>query len=274
MKTYSIPQLKKLSKEQGYKLAALENATGKRLQSFNKLTTKIDTQLSTIQSRLQSEIYEDGIYTILLSRTINNMQDPDRYQIVKGVLKPEDIKVTISEAVIPKAHEVLTWEGALKMQQEIADLRGQVQQLKFENNLLQSELDSIDENDNLSEGNQSNPTELKSGTQTFLSETLPSLLPILDKYFEQEDKKLDLKKMELAARTKTRSQAQPIRKPIQVGSQEHLNIIEHYYKTKQEDKLDKELDRLEAANEPLYIEVCKNLGIITDEEEEEEEEQN
>ena len=69
MKTYSINQLKKLAKEQGYKLAALENQTGKRLQSFNKLTTKVDTQLNTIATRLQSEIYEDGIYTILLSRT-------------------------------------------------------------------------------------------------------------------------------------------------------------------------------------------------------------
>lgn len=273
MKTYSITQLKKLAKEQGYKLAALENSTGKRLQSFNKLTTKIDTQLTTISNRLKSEIYEDGIYTILLSRTINNMQDPDRYEIVKGILKPENIAVTISEQVTPKAHEVLTWEGALKMQQEIADLRGQVQQLKFENNLLQSELDSIDETEtDLAEGTQ-HPTELKSGTQTFLSETLPSLLPILDKYFEQEDKKLDLKKMELAAKTKTR--VQPIRKPIVTGSQEHLNIIEHYYKTNNEEKFDKELDKLEAYSEPLYIEVCKKLGIVIEnEEEEEQEEQN
>ena len=266
MKTYSIIQLKKLAKEQGYKLAALEDNTGKRVQSFNKLTTKVDTQLNTISSRLKSEIYADGIYYVLLSRTINNCQEPDRYEIVKGVLTPEKIPVPVSETIVhTKAQEVLTWESALKMQQEIADLKGQIQQLKFENNLLQSELDSIDESE-LSEGGSSNPTELKSGTQTFLSETLPSFLPILDKYFEQEDKKLELKKMELSARTKQK--VQPLRKPIQVGSQEHLNIIEHYYKIKS-DKLDKELDRLEEVNEPLYIEVCKKLGIVIEEEEEE-----
>ena len=270
MKTYSIQQLKKLSKEQGYKLAALENNTGKRVQSFNKLTTKIDTQLNTISTRLQSEIYPDGIYYVLLSRTINNCQEPDRYEIVKGVLTPEKIPVPINETIVhTKAQEVLTWESALQMQKEIAELKSEVQRLKFENNLLQSELDSIDENE-LSEGGSNNATELKSGTQTFLSETLPSFLPILDKYFDQEDKKLELKKMELAARTKQK--IQPLRKPIIVGSQEHLNIIEHYYKTKSP-KLDKELDRLEEVNEPLYIEVCKTLGIVIEGEEEEEEEE-
>ena len=270
MKTYSITQLKKLAKEQGYKLAALEDSTGKRIQSFNKLTTKIEPQLNTILNRLKSEIYEDGIYNVLLSRTINNCQEPDKYQVVKGTLKPAIIPV-ISEQPTPKAAEVLTWEGALKMQQEIADLKGQVQQLKFENNLLQSELDNIDESD-LGEGtDQSNPTELKSGTQTFLSETLPSLLPILDKYFEQEDKKLDLKKLELAAKARKASRPQPVRKPIEIGSQEHLKIIEFYFTNKQQDKLDRELDKLEAHNESIYLQVCKALGIEIEEEEEEQE---
>lgn len=278
MKTYSINQLKKLAKEQGYKLAALENQTGKRLQSFNKLTTKVDTQLNTIATRLQSEIYEDGIYTILLSRTINNMQDPDRYQILKGQLKPEHVEIKEAPPILStKAEEVLTWSSALAMQQQISNLTAEVRQLKFENNLLQSQLDAMEEEDNnLSESPGQN-TELKSGTQTFLSETLPSLLPVLDRFFDQEDKKLELKKMELAARTKSRIKQQPIRKPIEVGSQEHLNIIEHYFNTKQEQKLDKELDKLEAVNEALYLEVCKRLGFEVEpgqEEEEEEEEGN
>lgn len=258
MKTYSINQLKKLSKEQGYKLAALENATGKRLQSFNKLTTKVDTQLSTIESRLKSEIYEDGIYTVLLSRTINNMQDPDRYQIIKGALKPDHVEIKEATPIVhTKAEEVLTWASALQMQQQISNLTAEVRQLKFENNLLQSQLDAVEDNE-LSEGTET-PGELKSGTQTFLSETLPSFLPIIDRYFDQEDKKLELKKLELLA--KKNAVKNPIRKPIEVGSQEHLNIIQHYFTTNQTDKLDRELDKLEQANEPLYLEVCKQLGF-------------
>lgn len=275
MKTYSINQLKKLSKEQGYKLAALENATGKRLQSFNKLTTKIDTQLSTIESRLKSEIYEDGVYTILLSRTINNMQDPDRYQILKGVLKPEHIAETTPTPILnTKAEEVLTWSSALSMQQQISNLTAEVRQLKFENNLLQSQLDAMEEEETSLADSPGGATELKSGTQTFLSETLPSFLPIIDRYFDQEDKKLELKKLELSAKARAKQATQRIRKPIEVGSQEHMNIIEHYFNTKQEQKLDKELDRLEAVNEALYLEVCKKLGFEVEPGKEEEEEQN
>lgn len=277
MKTYSINQLKKLAKEQGYKLAALENATGKRLQSFNKLTTKVDTQLNTISTRLQSEIYEDGIYTILLSRTINNMQDPDRYQIVKGKLTPEHLEEKPNPVILtPKAEEVLTWSSALAMQQQISNLTAEVKQLRFENNLLQSQLDAMEDEDNSLADSPGGATELKSGTQTFLSETLPSFLPIIDRYFDQEDKKLELKKLELAAKARAKQATQRIRKPIEVGSQEHMNIIEHYFNTKQEEKLDKELDRLEQVNEALYLEVCKKLGfeVGPGEEEEEEEEQN
>lgn len=271
MKTYSINQLKKLSKEQGYKLAALENQQGKRLQAFNKLTTKVDTQLNTIATRLSSEIYEDGIYCILLSRTINGMTDADRYNIIKGELKPNHIELKETPIIHAKAEEVLTWASALSMQQQISNLTAEVKQLKFENNLLQSQLDALeeDDSDNLSQGTNSNLNEItKSPTLSFLSETIPSLLPIIDKYFEQEDKKLQLKELELKAK---KTPLNPIRKPIEVGTQAHLNIIEHYYTTNQDDKLSRELDKLEKFNNALYLEVCKKLNIDIEEEEEEEE---
>ena len=270
MKTYSNNQLKKLIKEQGYKLAALENQQGKRLQAFNKLITKCETQLNTIAQRLQSEIYEDGIYCILLSRTINGMQDADRYNIIKGELKPEHIELKEPPIIHTKAEEVLTWSSALQMQQQISNLTAEVKQLKFENNLLQSQLDAMDEEeDNLSENTNSNLNEItKSPTLSFLSETIPSLLPIVDKYFEQEERKLKLKELELQMK---KAPATPIRKPIQIGSQNHLNIIEHYFKTNQDDKLSKELDKLEQFNFALYQEVCKKLNIEIEEEDEQNE---
>lgn len=266
MKTYSITQLKKLSKEQGYKMAALENSEGKRLQTFNTINVKIDTQLQTISNRLSSEIYPDGIYTVLLCRSIHNRQDPDRYQIVKGVLKKEEIKVETPIVLEQKAAEVLTWEGALKMQQEISNLKSEVQTLKFENNLLQSELDNIEENEGLAEGEQKT-ADLKSGAQTFLSETVPQFLPLLDRFFDMEEKKLNLRQMEIQSKRRPQ-QAQ--RKPIVIGSQDHLNIIEHYYNKNDNDKLSAELDKLEKNCPDIYLQVCKKLNIDIEEEEEEE----
>ena len=265
MKTYSIVQLKKLSKEQGYKFAALENSQGKRLQSFNTMNVKIDTQLQTISNRLASEIYEDGIYTILLCRTIHTRQDPDRYQVVKGVLKKEEIPISAPIVLEQKAAEVLTWEGALKMQQEISNLKSEVQTLKFENNLLQSELDNIEDSEGLAEGEQKT-ADLKSGAQTFLSETIPQFLPLLDRFFDMEEKKLNLRQLEIQSKRKPQ-QAQ--RKPIQIGSQDHLNIIEHYYNTDQDDKLSAELDKLEQKAPDIYLQVCKKLNIDIEQETEE-----
>lgn len=265
MKTYSIPQLKKLAKEQGYKLAALENNQSERLQSFNNLKTTLDKHLNVITSRLNSELYPDGLYYVLLAQSINKTKAPDRYPVVKGVLKPEHLEEKPTVTIIEKpAENVLTWSSALEMQAKISELTGRVKQLEFENNLLQSELDAIEEAEE-TEG----LSEAKSGTQMFLSETLPSLMPILDRYFQNEDKKLDLERLKL--QQKTKSKIQPQRKPIQVGSQEHLNIIEHYYNTKQDDKLSRELDRLEQANPELYKQVCTQLGFEFEEEEEEEE---
>ena len=264
MKTYSITQLKKLSKEQGYKFAACENSQGKRLQSFNTMNVKIDTQLQSISNRLNSEIYEDAIYTILLCRTINTRTDPDRYQVVKGVLKKEEIPINTPIVLEQKAAEVLTWEGALKMQQEISNLKSEVQTLKFENNLLQSELDNIEENEGLAEGEQKT-ADLKSGAQTFLSETIPQFLPLLDRFFDMEEKKLNLRKLEIEK--KQTKQAQ--RKPIIIGSQDHLNIIEHYYNKNDEEKLAAELDKLEMKFPDIYMQVCKKLDIEIDEETEE-----
>lgn len=265
MKTYTINNLKQISKEQGYKLAALENSQGERLQSFNNLKTKIDTHLNTITSRLKSELYPDGVYYVCMAQSINKTKAPDKYPVVKGQLKPEHLaehKPVVT--VIEKQENVLTWESALAMQKQISDLQGQVTQLKFENNLLQSELDNLDDDDNsgLNEGN-----EVKA-PNSFLSETIPSMLPILDRYFDLEEKKLNLQQLKFQQKQRP---ASPLRKPITVGSQEHLNIIEHYYNTKQEGKLDAELDKLEAANEELYKQVCVKLGIVDEEEEEQNE---
>lgn len=267
MKTYSIAELKRLSKEQGYKLAALENNQSERLQSFNNLKTKIDSHLNVIASRLKSELYPDGIYYVLMAQSINKTKSPDRYPITKGVLKPEHLEEKAPVTIVTKAESVLTWDSALSMQKQISDLTAEVTRLKFENNLLQSELDNIEDNED-NEG----LSETKSGTQMFLSETLPSLMPVLDRWFQHEDKKLDLERLKL--QQKTKSNIKPQRKPIVVGSQEHLNIIEHYYNTTQDDKLSRELDRLEAANFDLYKQVCEKLKIDIEEEEEEEEGQN
>lgn len=256
MKTYSIKELRDIAKQQGYTIGCLENSQGEKIQSNNNPSKKLDAHFTTITNRLKSDLFPDGIYYVCLATSINKSKNPDKYPIAKGKLKPEHLeenKPTVT--LIEKQENVLTYAAALEYQQKISNLTAEVTQLKFENNLLQSELDEL--RDDMENGlSDAEP----SGAKTFMDETLPSMIPMIDKYFEHEDKKLRLKELEL--KLKFKQQKPQVRKrPIVAGSQEHLNIIEFYHKNKLQDKLDAQLDKLEDANYELYCQVCDKLGI-------------
>jgi len=266
MKTYTIKELKTLSTQQGYKLAALENSKGERVQPFNKITVSLTKQFDTITNRLKSDLFDDGLYYVLLSQSISKSKNADRYPIVKGKLTADDLKEHTNPVNIihtKPAQEVLTYEAALNYQQTISDLKNEISLLKLERtNLMEQLQEALDENE-LSEDNKGTGENMM---QTFLKEAMPSVMPVLDRYFDLEEKKLNL--LELRAGKKpaqrttnfTRPQ-QEKRIPIVTGSQQHLELIELYYKKDLDDKLGLELDKLEAHDVELYKKVCEKLGI-------------
>lgn len=264
MKTYTIKDLKTLSTQQGYKLAALENSKGERVQPFNKITVSLTKQFDTITNRLKSDLFDDGLYYVLLSQSISKSKNADRYPIVKGKLTADDLKEHTNPVNIihtTPAQEVLTYEAALNYQQTISDLKNEISLLKLERtNLMEQLQEALDENE-LSENTQ--PSE--NMMQTFLKEAMPSVMPVLDRYFDLEEKKLNL--LELKANKKPTQQKTVFRPqtekriPIVTGSQQHLELIELYYKKDLDDKLGLELDKLEAHDFELYKKVCEKLGI-------------
>jgi len=273
MKTYTIKELKELSRTQGYKLAALEDNQGKRLQPFNRYDVTLNKQLDTIMNRLGADLFANGVYYVLLSENINKSKNPDRYAIVKGKLTAAQLQEEKNPVTIIQSptQEVLSWEAALSYQNQISELKSQVKNLELENAYLQEQLDSVPE---LSEGADKPDTSFGK----YLSDAMPSITPILDRYFDIEEKKLDLQKMKMQGVKKPiqrPGQKQPgqnqQRKPIEVGTQGHMNLIEHYFNTEQDDKLNLELDKLFEYDEELYNKVCDKLGIESEEEEEEEE---
>lgn len=267
MKTYSIKQLKSIATQQGYKLAALENSKGERIQPFNKMTVAINKQLDTITNRLTADLFDDGVYYVLMAQNINKSKSADRYPTVKGKLNPDDLKEPIQTqpiTIVHPAQEVLTYEAALNYQQTISDLKNEIALLKLERTSLQEQLqEALDENELSGE-------EMKSSNfQTFLKEALPSVTPILDRYFDLEEKKLNLLQLKQERkplqRTNSREQHKKVI-PIKTGSQQHLELIELYYNKKMDDKLSTELDKLEDFDFELYKQVCDKLGIEIEEE--------
>ena len=264
MKTYNIKQLKTLANQQGYKLAALENSKGERLQPFNNIKVVINKQLDTITNRLMSELFDDGVYYVLMASTINKTKSADRYPIIKGNINPNEIKEdkTNPITIVHSPEQVLTYQAALDYQQTISDLKNEIALLKLERtNLLEQLQEALDENE-LSENTA--PTE--NIMQTFLKEAMPSVTPILDRYFDLEEKKLNLLELKATRKPLQRQTNNTIRQPqkkihIVTGSQQHLELIEMYYKKQMDDKLGAELDKLEDFNFELYKKVCDKLGI-------------
>jgi hypothetical protein len=283
MKTYNWTQLKNLVKEQSYKMAALQNQQGERIVPFNaykKNTTNLDAQFNLFQTRLKNEMNPDGVYFVLLAHSINHAKDAHPYAIVKGKVKPEDLAeaekkalpLTQAVTIVQPGENVLSWEKAVEMNKTIADQAAKIAQLEFEIKALNQSIADYESEEGLSE------PEPVSNTVTFFKEALPSLSAMADRFFNLEEKKLDLKVLELQNKGSSKSNGHAAkdtsgakRKPIVPGTQDHLNLIEHYFNTDQDEKRDAELDKLQAVNPKLYQDVLKTLELEEEEEEEEEE---
>lgn len=257
MKTYSIQELKKISQEQGYKICSLENSQGEKIQPFNVPTkAKLTQHLDTITNRLKTDLYPDGLYYIVLNTYVANSKGAKKFPIVKGTYTDTELKeqtVLIPKLIPTQSHEVLTWDSALKLHQELTDLKSEVKQLQYENNLLQQQLEEIEDVEPLNEGLQQN------SIISFLKETIPSFMPIVEKHFELEEKKLNLEHLKLNNTVNLKKSNTRIK--IIPGSQNHLNLIEHYFNTNQDEKLNIELDKLQNINQDLYKNVCDKLDI-------------
>ena len=264
MKTYSIQELKKISQEQGYKICSLENAQGEKIQPFNVPTkTTLVKHLDTITNRLKTDLYPDGLYYIVLNTYVANSKNSKKFPIVKGILNPEELKEQSKPVttIIQQSHEVLTWDSAMKLHQELVELKSEVKRLEYENNLLQQQLEELEtESESLEDAPAGN------SILSYLKETIPSLMPIVDKHFELQERRLLLEELKLSKAPHTPPQQ---KKPLQrtkivAGTQNHLNLIEHYFNTDNETRLNEELDKLQNVSEQLYNDVCKKLGIEID----------
>jgi len=263
MKHYTPTEIKAAVKQQNYKTAALENNKGERIQHFNSTkTSNINKQLDLIHKRLQSDIFDDGIYYILMATSIVNQKKPDKYPIIKGkfnqsMLNDNEQKHQI--IVQSPSQDVLSWEAALSYQNQISQLTSEVNRLKLELNNANTLLEEYEEEE---ENRGLNDTTTTGSLMEYLKEVVPSILPMADRYFDLEEKKLNLQQ------SKQRPAQQQQRKPIITGSFQHLALIEQYYNAGHDEKLSRELDKLEEFNTDMYKQVCAKFGIEIDETEE------
>lgn len=263
MQAYSLKELDKICKENGFKFACLEDAYGERLITFNGANSDVTKRMAEIKRRLENDITPSGIYYVLFANNIREKAKPQKFAYAKGDVSKQN---TNGQNVIQlvKSEQVLSWDSALKYMQEIQELKSANAQLLTTNGYLQqrideleADLEELDKGSALEDGNQN-------GLLTFLKDSAPTLVSALDRYFDLEEKKLNVQSNKPIIQ---QGAQQNTRKLMKIGSQEHLDLIEKLYKEQNEVALNVQLDKLEAANPDLYKQVCQTLNISENDEE-------
>jgi hypothetical protein len=218
MKIYTIKDVERLIKEQNYKFCCLCDQAGKIIITYNPNGKNVNPfeKLKEIETRINSEITPDGYYTI---KCKNSTRQPnaDNFVIYKGNLNdsPAPVVPQIVEKPVFQP-EVLTYEGALKLQIEL-------ERLKLENSALRKEIESL--NSQLSEieaettlnDSENSKNEIFNNAKTFLSEAMNFVAPLLDKHFDLKEKALGLKALEIKQKQMNSSTINKTEKPAKVS---------------------------------------------------------
>lgn len=263
MKIYSLAELKKIVREQGFKMAALRGPDGDKVVPFNKYkktAQNLDEQFKVFETRLKGNVYPDGVYYVLLAHNINAAKNPKEFAITKGRVSQDELSeaekraIPLTASVVVKDESVLSWESAVKMNQEIADLKSKVSTLEFQNKQLLEQLAAYEEEEEEKEG-----ILAEGSTGSVLADTLKSILPTVqtgfEKWFELEEKKIGLEAMKLNKQAASGQSPKPAKKVVKIGSDEHIAIIDRLFESdspESEERFNAELDKIQSLNPDLY----------------------
>lgn len=187
MNTLSIEEIKREIQEQGFQHAGLFNQNNESIISYNGKGTPLKTKIAEIEKRLKSRSLPDGIYVIQAKNSLGTREKPATFYITKGNISNQKdqgtVIVQVPSTLSDGERSVISYERALELQTEVASLKLQIQALEKENEDLKEQLDEY-EDEGLSDPA---PTMLDS-----FKDLLPSIAPLVDKYFDQRDKQLML----------------------------------------------------------------------------------
>ena len=200
MKTYTIEELDAIFEEDTYPYVALYSDNNKVLVHYpaNTMAKKGKESWERVKKRLQSKGLPDGFYMVKGKSSPDKKCAADVFCFKKGNISEKDFPVpqlADTPAKPEKTEHVLTYTAAIQSNKEISELTAEVNRLKMENKQkdeciaeLEQELeDSNGEIDDLAEGNNISP-----GKQ-YLEDLLTTAIPIVDRYFDIEEKKIAMK---------------------------------------------------------------------------------
>lgn len=252
-----------------YRLIKMVDFNENEVFPFNQPTLSAKDQFKRITKRFNSDMIPDGYYFIYCCISTRRSKNPDKFLIKKGnPQQPTDKTVTIQRPNELSKNEIISVTAALDYITQIATLKNEITRLELENKQLKeecaelsSELEELQDGEGLSEDKSANTV------TEYLKETAPTLIALADRYFNLQEKKIQLE-----ANKQTFKRIAP-KKPInketlKIGSAEHIELIKKLYNESNTEALDKELDKLEQQNPEQYEILCNELNLFFEDENE------
>jgi len=289
---YTLNQIEEIIREQKYKYCNLTDITGETISPYNSINTPIAKKLADIKLKMKRQ--PDGVYCITCKTVYGTNAKGDKFYLGKGK-QPKTLSeepVTIKEPVTPigkgkkDSEHLLSLENFTENIQELAELRGKVMGLEAENKRLREEnADLLAELDEEPEEGVSEIGGLQ-GFGNVMKEVVLSAEPILDRYFNIEERKLRLAETKLLAENgyeisgakkisgagKVKQIARGANDPVQlpaINGEGWDEYIDHVLNLP-EDKFNAHLKQLQELDQDYYNAVCAE--VFTEEEEGEENE--
>jgi len=274
LKEYDLKKLESLCKD--YKYLSIQDVNDHKIQPFNQQGTNIKEQFKKCVQRLNSEAVPEGYYYFCFANSLRQSGNPDKFIYRKGNVSADALS-DHQKFIFPNGtskNELISVQSALAYITQIAELKTENNSLKMENKALKDE--NVVLNAELEEAYRSEDAEEEEGVgegkgplsdvKSFLNDQGPTIMGFMDRFFELQDKKLNLQE-KIYASGNGKPQKKRIIKKMEPGSEEHLNLIRKLWKDDDDDRMNKELDILEEKNPEAYKLICVELEIQDDGEE-------
>jgi predicted transcriptional regulator len=206
MQNLSITEIIKELNNQDFKHVGLFTETSNSIIPYNNSKVPVKDRIAEIKKRLESRSLPDGTYIIMAKNSLGTKVQPSMFYILKGHIEPTKIEqIPVSVKKPDSEVSVISYERALELQTELAELRMKNEALERERDELLEELQYIDDN------HLDDPGDLMSNSQKFLADLLPTVSPFIDKFFEQRDRQLGIeeRRLDLMSNNTTRPAPKP-----------------------------------------------------------------
>lgn len=251
----TINEFKEVQQKQNYRHLGLFEQNGDCIIKFNTVKMSPKTRLNQIETRLGSPILNAPAYIIKAKSYHGSDTKSDDYIISKNGKLSEEINLITPPAYIPPSNEVegYSFSKALDLEVKLKAAEMDRDNYKKEFEFLEEELadchKKLDEleTENLSEDEAPN-------WQTFISEALTTVTPIIDKHLELKERQIMLQENRMP---NLESKRNPIGTPQNQVNQEIISQID--------DEIIKEINNEE--NEELkaqLIECYENANNFED----------